>query len=274
MKNRFSIGQISNLYNIPIKTLRYYDEIGLFKPIQVDNSSGYRYYSTDQFEQLHTIIYLKAMGIPLKTIKAHLDKRQIDSFLEVLKEQYVTTRRKIDEFIKIEKALENRIAEIEGAKKNDILDRVIIKELNERKILRLTEKINSISELELSLRKLENSLHIPVHVMIGKVGLFATKDNVLKGIFLEYHAIFILLEESIGDYPYAEKIKKGTFACISFRGNRSEAPKYYKVLLEYIKENKMEIIGDSIEREIINQFISEERCYHLTEIQIPVKYID
>ncbi|MBP2664195.1 MAG: MerR: Hg(II)-responsive transcriptional regulator [Firmicutes bacterium] len=66
MKNRFSIGEMSKLHNVPVKTLRYYDDIGLFKPTKVDESSKYRYYSIEQFEQLNTITYLKFSGLPLK----------------------------------------------------------------------------------------------------------------------------------------------------------------------------------------------------------------
>ena len=58
MKNRFSIGEMSKLHNTTIKTLRYYDEIGLLEPIQIDENNGYRYYSTEQFEQLNIINYL------------------------------------------------------------------------------------------------------------------------------------------------------------------------------------------------------------------------
>ena len=60
MQNRFSIGEMSKLMNIPVKTLRYYDEIGLFKPHEVNRHTGYRYYSTEQFEQLDTIISRKS----------------------------------------------------------------------------------------------------------------------------------------------------------------------------------------------------------------------
>lgn len=55
MKNRFSIGQMAQLHNIPVKTLRYYDEIGLFTPAEVDPISGYRYYSIEQFEKLDIV---------------------------------------------------------------------------------------------------------------------------------------------------------------------------------------------------------------------------
>lgn len=46
--NFYQIGEISKLCNIPIKTLRYYNEIGLLIPEKTDLDSGYRYYSHKQ----------------------------------------------------------------------------------------------------------------------------------------------------------------------------------------------------------------------------------
>ncbi len=97
MKNRFSIGEMSKLHNIPVKTLRYYDEIGLFKPMKVDEHNGYRYYATEQFEQLNTINYLKFLGISLKDIKDQLENRDIDGFLHLMKKQQEITEMKIRE---------------------------------------------------------------------------------------------------------------------------------------------------------------------------------
>jgi DNA-binding transcriptional MerR regulator len=45
----FKIGDFSRLTRVPIKTLRHYDEIELFKPAQVDPFTGYRYYTFDSF---------------------------------------------------------------------------------------------------------------------------------------------------------------------------------------------------------------------------------
>ena len=58
MKNLFTIGEMAKLHNMTMKPLRYYDEIGILKPIQIDESNGYRYYSTEQFEQLNTRFYM------------------------------------------------------------------------------------------------------------------------------------------------------------------------------------------------------------------------
>ena len=65
MKDLFTIGETAALFKINIRTLRYYDKIGLLTPEKVDPDTGYRYYSTKQFERLNTILYLKALKCPL-----------------------------------------------------------------------------------------------------------------------------------------------------------------------------------------------------------------
>ena len=65
-KARYCIGELSTLCNIPQKTLRYYDEIGLFTPDYRDDSTHYRYYSKSQIVNLMIIKTLKQMGFPLK----------------------------------------------------------------------------------------------------------------------------------------------------------------------------------------------------------------
>ena len=65
MKDYFTIGEISKLFDINTKTLRYYDEIDLFKPSYVNKDNKYRYYTLDQFQYLETITYLKELGLSL-----------------------------------------------------------------------------------------------------------------------------------------------------------------------------------------------------------------
>jgi DNA-binding transcriptional MerR regulator len=68
------ISEFSRLTRIPIKTLRYYDEIGLFKPAHVDRFTGYRSYSADQLPRLNRILALKGLGLSLEQIKDLLDE--------------------------------------------------------------------------------------------------------------------------------------------------------------------------------------------------------
>ncbi len=63
---KYSISETSKLVGISEKTLRYYDEIGLFKPLLRNNENNYRYYTIKQFYQVENFSFAKEMGIPLK----------------------------------------------------------------------------------------------------------------------------------------------------------------------------------------------------------------
>lgn len=63
------IGEFSKLTGISIRTLRYYDEIDLFKPAEIDLFTDYRYYKEEQIEDLELINKLKSVGFTLEEIK-------------------------------------------------------------------------------------------------------------------------------------------------------------------------------------------------------------
>lgn len=65
----FKIGDFSRISRVSIKTLHHYDEVGLFKPAEVDPWTGYRFYHADQLPQLNQILVLKDLGFTLDEIK-------------------------------------------------------------------------------------------------------------------------------------------------------------------------------------------------------------
>jgi effector-binding domain-containing protein len=68
------IGDFSKLSCVTIKTLRYYDEMGLLKPVSVDMFTGYRYYEYEQLARLHRILALRDLGFSLQEITRLLDE--------------------------------------------------------------------------------------------------------------------------------------------------------------------------------------------------------
>lgn len=51
MQTILKIGEVNKIYGVSLDTLRYYDKIGLLKPI-VDPNNSYRYYSLDHLDRL------------------------------------------------------------------------------------------------------------------------------------------------------------------------------------------------------------------------------
>ena len=55
-----SIGEFSNICQVSTKTLRYYAEIGLILPDEINPENGYRYYSIEQLKRMLFINRLKS----------------------------------------------------------------------------------------------------------------------------------------------------------------------------------------------------------------------
>src|SRR5512136_843400 len=62
------IGDFSRIARVSVQTLRYYDDLGLLKPVEVDRYTGYRYYTFDQLPRLNRILALKDLGLSLEQI--------------------------------------------------------------------------------------------------------------------------------------------------------------------------------------------------------------
>ena len=72
------IGEFSKLAQVSVKTLRYYDELGLLRPDWVDRYTGYRYYALQQLPRLNRILALRELGFSLVQI-AHLLREDLPS---------------------------------------------------------------------------------------------------------------------------------------------------------------------------------------------------
>ncbi|SDC14023.1 DNA-binding transcriptional regulator, MerR family [Paenibacillus sp. UNCCL117] len=68
-----SIGEFSKICEVSTKTLRYYDEIGLIHPEEINPENGYRYYSIRQLKKMLLINRLKSYYFSLEEIKAVLE---------------------------------------------------------------------------------------------------------------------------------------------------------------------------------------------------------
>lgn len=85
------IGDFSKLSRISIRMLRHYDDIGLLKPAQIDDLTGYRYYREDQLFAAGRITALKDMGFSLadiiKILDNYDDSEKMEEFLSAREQE-------------------------------------------------------------------------------------------------------------------------------------------------------------------------------------------
>ncbi|WP_127582084.1 MerR family transcriptional regulator [Paenibacillus koleovorans] len=82
MKRYWKVGDLAKLTGLTVRTLRFYDQIGLFSP-SGQTESGHRLYNELDLSRLHQILSLKELGLSLEEIKSALHGGQI-SPLEIV----------------------------------------------------------------------------------------------------------------------------------------------------------------------------------------------
>lgn len=109
----YRIGEFSKLTNLSVKTLRYYNEIGLLIPEEVDIYSSYRYYGSRNLEEVKIINRLKSVGFTLEEIKDNWNNFTDD----VYKKKQDELKQELDDLSDKIKMLDNMRNEL---KKNNI----------------------------------------------------------------------------------------------------------------------------------------------------------
>lgn len=88
----YTIGQVAELYNFPISTLRYYDKEGLFPNLK--RQSGIRQFDENDLEALRIIECLKASGLEIADIKRYFELCQQGSASYPERKQLFVNRKK------------------------------------------------------------------------------------------------------------------------------------------------------------------------------------
>ena len=271
MKEFFSIGEVSKLFDINKKTLRYYDEIDLFKPSFVNKENKYRYYTLDQFQHLETIKYLKELGLSLEKIKHHLNNINSQEVINSLQAQDEFIDQKISELQLIKHKINNKIEQIKNSTRSDLINVIREVDFEERQAARLRHSIKTDYDIELSLRKLIKMSDNKIFLTYGLVGISIAREDLVNRVYDEYKSIFVMIEEKKYDKKLIKIFPKGTYICIRFNGIHKDAPPYYEKLVNYINEQGYEILDDSLEIELTDPSLSISDEEVVMELQILVK---
>ena len=93
-QNYFTTGDFARLVGVSKDTLFHYDRIGIFSP-EIKGENDYRYYSIYQAEVFYVIAALKELDMPLKKIKAYLDRRSPKELINLLEREEKELDKKI-----------------------------------------------------------------------------------------------------------------------------------------------------------------------------------
>ncbi len=108
---KMQIKEFAEFTGVSVRTLHYYDEIGLFKPACVDEQTGYRYYDEFSLLRMQEILFYRELDFSLKSIGEILSSPNYDKSKALEKQKYLLTLKK--------ERLERLISAIDGAVKGE-----------------------------------------------------------------------------------------------------------------------------------------------------------
>lgn len=139
----FSVGEFSRLAQVSKRLLRYYDQIGLLKPVRTDPLTDYRYYSAEQLPQLNRILALKELGLSLGQIQELVrDEVSTDEMQGMLLLKKAEIEQQLQEELRRIRSIEWRLQSIRNAEANTPLD-VIIKQIPAQPVLSVRTVVES-----------------------------------------------------------------------------------------------------------------------------------
>ena len=109
---KMQIKEFAKLTGVSVRTLHYYDEIGLIKPALVDAQNGYRFYDENSLLRMQEILFYRELDFPLKSILEILSSPDYD------KQKALAEQRKLLELKK--ERLERIIDALDGATKGKV----------------------------------------------------------------------------------------------------------------------------------------------------------
>lgn len=270
----FKIGDFSKLSFVTVKTLRYYDEIGLLKPVKVDRFTGYRYYSAEQLPRLNYIVSLKNMGLSLDEIGTLVNNS-------------LTPHQLRDLFILKKGELQQRLSEEQRR-----LGQV-------EKLLNQIEKEGKMPDYQIVIKKLEPIKVASVRGTVPTYGditilcdkicpVFEKHMNIITGPPLalyhdmEYREKDVDIEMAIPisrDIELPEPIKvrelpaEETVVSLVHHGPYETIHEAYQALMAYCEANGYELAGPDREVYLTGPEQAPDPSGYVTELQQPVKKV-
>lgn len=265
MEKLFSIGEVAKIKGVTIKALRYYHKVGILIPRYIDDITGYRYYSIDQFIYIDIIKGCRVLGTSIVELQEIFKKCNTDELLEFLKIKKYEAQENINKMKEVIENIDNLNSSVEYSKNILNNSEIKIETFKQRYIIVAPcKEVGSLKEI-LYYCDLEKS--------IKDKNLKITRE---RGIIYEFNLdgciepkyVFNGLEED-NNIEFNDNIKilpEGQYLTLAYSKEKENESK--NKILNYIKKNNLKL-KTCIEVELLNDFFDTES--YSCQIQILIE---
>lgn len=272
MKKEYLINEIAKMFNITKRTLQYYDKIDLLKPAFI-KENGYRVYGDEELAKLIEILIWKNIGLDSCDIKKVFKEKTFENIEKVINEVDIKLECELQR-IQFLKENVNLVKE-RFKNKNSSYNEIIIKRLDERKILKIKESGESLNNLSDMLSTGTKILKETINNQIPFVefGFIFDKDRSIAKDYTRFSSYFFTICKN-HEIDNSINLSKGSYACSWFKGDLRDLDEEIKKSLSWIEENGYTLAGDIIYSESFSSLYYEDPFKTDGEIQIPINLHD
>lgn len=264
----YRIGLFSKMNQVTIKTLRYYDEVGVLHPCFIDPDNGYRYYRSSQIEPLHRLLALRRIGYSIEEIKRAQDGESEQQILQRKKQQLL---QEIAERMSMLSQIEGYLQQTEESYHMVIkkIPAVIVASI--RKVVPNFDVLfGMIPEMGVEMEKAGCVCALPEYCF----NIYHDNEYKEETIDVEICEAVTEMKETRGDLHFKQIEEVPEAVCTMHKGSYASIPKAYAATIKFIEANGYEIAGPVRENYIDGIWNKDSESEWLTEVQIPVKKID
>ncbi|MEM8923622.1 MAG: MerR family transcriptional regulator [Actinomycetota bacterium] len=263
------IGEFARLIGLPVRTVRYYGDIGLLPPSEVDPSTGYRRYGLERIAEARRLLALKELGLPLDEIAEVMADRLDDDGFRRLLEHHI--QRLEDDLRRTTASLDRARTHLkdltEGRKRP--MPEITVTMSEAKTIAFVRDRIGDVAEIAPMFPRLFAAVDPADGVGPGGNVYHHFADD---GSSIDLEAVLPVPEgyQPRGDAS-VRRIEPALVATITHHGAFNRLHEAYAELTTWIEANGYEITGPSYEWNLVcTPPVTQDNETYVTEIQMEV----
>ncbi|MBD3109148.1 MerR family transcriptional regulator [Bacillus sp. AGMB 02131] len=272
----YTIGEVSKLSNVSIKALRYYDKIGLFKPVHVDPETNYRYYKDSQLYHLDLIKSLKYIGTPLEEMKK-AQALKLNDKLSFMTEQERIIEEQLQDLLKVQQTIQSVKKRIQRQIETPALGIAFQWQEEETRIIQAkVADLNPENILNASYSKLKHIVESTDGFLPMGYGTSFTYQYYSEIDDITYNHLFtpVLTDNTVSPLPPGMEITSipaGTYACITYIYSHEQYLSQIQKLVNYVEQQQLTVISDIYETFIPLRYSPDQHEEYMIELKVQVQ---
>lgn len=271
--NKLKIGDFSRLCRVTVRTLRHYEEIGLFKPEIVDEWTGYRYYSVGQFQKMQDILMLKELGFSLEEIRELFEEETHYPSIKVLEEKIHICESELQRLRKRQAQLK---ALVKSQKKKQKMEHITIEKLpaiivaTHRTVIPCYEKLGELicNVIMPEMIRINCKCANPSYCYTIEYGGYKPQN-----IDIEYCEQMTEKGEDTNIIKFKEIPEVPTAVCMKVFGSYDKLYQAYLDVFAWIEKEGYKVSGEPRANYVDGVWNEENPDRWLTIIQVPVEKV-